>query len=83
MQLTQADGFKVAFAHLVGPDNLKLENPLDNYPYELPRMLVSNKARHVAEHFRDDGRSAVWKGFGEWSRSSDSDRESLCLVFLS
>lgn len=75
VRLTQADGFKVAFAHLVGPDNLQLEDPLDNYPYELPRMVVSNKARHVTEHFRDDGRPARWTGFGEWSRSNDEEGE--------
>ncbi|KAI9041399.1 CDP-diacylglycerol-serine O-phosphatidyltransferase [Aspergillus affinis] len=73
VRLTQADGFEVAFTHLVGPDNLNLENPLDNYPYELPRMLVSNKARHVAEHSGSDGRPAAWKGFEEWSRSDDGD----------
>lgn len=80
VQLTQADGFKVAFAHLVGPDNLKLDDPLDNYPYELPRMLISNKARHVAEHFRDDGRPAMWKGFGEWTRYDNGEGKSLCSV---
>ncbi|PGH16017.1 CDP-diacylglycerol-serine O-phosphatidyltransferase [Helicocarpus griseus UAMH5409] len=74
VRLTQADVFKVAFAHLVGPDNLDLDNPLENYPYELPRMVVSNKARHVAGHFREDGRPAVWSGFGEWTRSEVGDK---------
>ncbi|KAE8372778.1 hypothetical protein BDV26DRAFT_297525, partial [Aspergillus bertholletiae] len=73
VRLTRADGFQVAFAHLVGPDNLNLQNPLDIYPYELPRMVVSNKARYVAEHFRGNGRPVVWTGFGEWSRSDDGD----------
>ncbi|KAF2720989.1 hypothetical protein K431DRAFT_294682 [Polychaeton citri CBS 116435] len=70
IRLTKEDGFKLAFAHMIGPDNVDLRNPLANYPYELPTMLITNKARHVAAHFRPDGKPAIWNGFGEWSRCS-------------
>jgi hypothetical protein len=68
VRLTRADGFKLAFSHLIGPDNLSLRDPLAIFPYELPRILVTNKARHVAAQFLPGGKPAIWDGFGDWSR---------------
>lgn len=65
---TKADGFNLAFSHLIGPDNLNPRDPLMILPYELPRVLVTNKARQVAAQFLPDGKPAMWNGFGEWSR---------------
>ncbi|KAJ9269156.1 hypothetical protein DTO212C5_4839 [Paecilomyces variotii] len=68
IRLTKADGFTLAFAHMIGPDNLRLDDPLMILPYVSPRILVTNKARYVAAQFSPDGVPRVWHGFGEWSR---------------
>lgn len=70
--LAMMDGFKVDFLHMIGPDNLRLQDPLMILPYISPGILVSNKARHVATHFTPGGEPAVWKGFGPWSRGQCS-----------
>ncbi|KAI7763807.1 hypothetical protein LZL87_012705 [Fusarium oxysporum] len=63
----EADGYKIVFSHLIGPDNLNRADALDNLPYRLPRILVTNKARHVTSQFLPNGQPTKWKGFGEWS----------------
>lgn len=68
VRLTKVDGLEVAFSHLIGPDNLNRSNPLTILPYEFPRVMVTNKARHLSSHFLPDGKPAKWSGFGEWSR---------------
>lgn len=67
IRLTEVDGFKVAFSHMIGPDNLRLHDPLMVLPYIYPRILVTNKARHLQTHFMPDGTPVMWDGFGEWS----------------
>lgn len=67
---TAADGFKLVFANMIGPDNLRLHNPLYNPPYSFSRILVTNKARHVTAHFLPDGKPATWEGFSGWSQST-------------
>lgn len=71
VRLTKADGFELAFSHLIGPDNVNPDDPLDILPYRLPRILVSNRGRHVATGFSSDGSPTVWKGFGGWSRCAN------------
>ncbi|KAE9961149.1 hypothetical protein BLS_003750 [Venturia inaequalis] len=71
-RLAMTDGFKVDFLHMIGPDNLRLQDPLMILPYISPGILVSNKARHVATHFTPGGKPVVWKGFGPWSRGQCS-----------
>ncbi|KAF4620223.1 hypothetical protein G7Y89_g14597 [Cudoniella acicularis] len=61
---------KLAFSHLIGPDKLSLRDPLAIFPYELPRLLVTNKARHVAAQFLPGGKPVIWDGFGDRSRCS-------------
>ena len=68
VKCTKADGFTLAFAHMIGPDNLRLHDPLAILPYIAPRILVTNKARHVAAQFLPDGIPRKWHGFGPWSR---------------
>jgi hypothetical protein len=75
-RITQADGFKVAFSHMIGPDNLILKDPLEILPYRLSRVLVTNKARHVSAQFSPDGKPVIWNGFGEWSRALHVDENS-------
>lgn len=65
-RLCEADGYKVVFSHLIGPDNLNRADALNNLPYRLPRILVTNKARHVPSQFLPNGQPTKWKGFGEW-----------------
>ncbi|KAG5745733.1 hypothetical protein H9Q70_011561 [Fusarium xylarioides] len=65
-RLCEADGYKIVFSHLIGPDNLKRADALNNLPYRLPRILVTNKARHVPSQFLPNGQPTKWKGFGEW-----------------
>lgn len=77
VRLTKADGFDVAFSHLIGPDNLDLGDPLMILPYRLSRILVTNKARHIATQFRPDGKPALWQGFGEWSRCIFDDVDGM------
>ncbi|KAE8327996.1 hypothetical protein BDV39DRAFT_174804 [Aspergillus sergii] len=79
VRLTAADGFEVAFSHLIGPDNVIPNDPLDIFPYRLPRILVSNKARHIAAHFRPDGRPERWNGFEEWIRSEEGHVEGKAI----
>ncbi|KAL7782542.1 CDP-diacylglycerol--serine O-phosphatidyltransferase [Trichoderma afarasin] len=67
-RLGEADGYDIVFAHLIGPDNLNKVDALNNLPYRLPRILVTNKARHVPSQFLPNGQPAKWKGFGEWSQ---------------
>ncbi|KAF2440211.1 hypothetical protein P171DRAFT_476517 [Karstenula rhodostoma CBS 690.94] len=71
-RLTKADGFKLAFARLVGPDNLDTKAPLNIMPYAFPGVLVTNRARYIASHFLSDGKPVRWNGFGDWSRSTHS-----------
>jgi hypothetical protein len=66
VELAKEDGYMLAFSHLIGPDNLNKKDPLSILPYELPRVLVSNKARHVAATFSSDGKPEMWNGFGSW-----------------
>lgn len=68
VRLAKADGFNLAFSHMIGPDNLNTKDPLNNLPYKLPRILVTNKARHVIAQFLPDGKPVMWPGFGEWTR---------------
>lgn len=87
VRLAKADGFKVAFSHMIGPDNLDVEDALDNYPYRFPRMLISNKARHVSSSFGSDGKPVKWKGFGDWSRNEVNSARAngiseYCLMWL-
>jgi hypothetical protein len=79
-RLTESDGFKLAFARLVGPDNLNLEDPLNIMPYALPGALFTNIARHVTTHFHPDGKPVMWNGFGEWSRSTQSSGDGQCII---
>ncbi|KAG9505032.1 hypothetical protein J7337_001998 [Fusarium musae] len=65
-RLCEADGYKIVFSHLIGPDNLNRADALNNLPYRLPRILVTNKARHVPSQFLPDGQPTKWKGFGDW-----------------
>ncbi|KAH7490630.1 hypothetical protein FOMA001_g2237 [Fusarium oxysporum f. sp. matthiolae] len=65
-RLCEADGYKIVFSHLIGPDNLNRADALNNLPYRLPRILVTNKARHVPSQFLPNGQPTKWKGFGEW-----------------
>lgn len=67
-RLGEADGYDIVFSHLIGPDNLNEADALNNLPYRLPRILVTNKARHVPSQFLPNGQPAKWKGFGEWSQ---------------
>ncbi|KZL70045.1 GDP-mannose 4,6-dehydratase [Colletotrichum tofieldiae] len=69
VRLTKADGFKLVLSNMIGPDNLKPECPLANPPYELPRILVTNRARHIPTKFGTNGKPFTWAGFGEWCRS--------------
>lgn len=71
--LAKEDGFRVAFSHLIGPDNLNPGDPLMNLPYRLPRMLVTTRARRMSAHFTDDGPPRTWTGFGSWSRGEEYD----------
>lgn len=82
VRLTHADGFKLAFSYLIGPDNLCLQDPLMVEPYVFSRVLVTNKARHVATQFLPDNKPVVWNGFGEWSRCQHvhADGESIVLT---
>jgi hypothetical protein len=68
VQSATRDGFELAFSHLIGPDNLNTERPLAILPYELPVVLVTDKARSVAAHFSPDGKPVAWCGFSDWSR---------------
>lgn len=62
-----ADGYRLALAHVVGPDNLVVADALSmDIPCALPRIMVTNRARHVAAHFLPGGRPRPWAGFGEW-----------------
>ncbi len=70
LQVTKADGFNLAIARLVGPDNLNFKDPLKIMPYEFPGVVITNRASHIATHFRPDGKPVIWNGFGEWSRST-------------
>lgn len=70
VRLAKDDGFRIAFCHLIGPDNLNPHDPLMNLPYRLPRILVTNRARHVAAQFDADGSPKTWTNFGKWSRVS-------------
>ncbi|VTT59391.1 unnamed protein product [Fusarium fujikuroi] len=65
-RLCEEDGYKIVFSHLIGPDNLNRADALNNLPYRLPRILVTNKARHVPSQFLPNGQPTKWKGFGEW-----------------
>ncbi|KAF5689680.1 Rossmann-like alpha beta alpha sandwich fold [Fusarium circinatum] len=65
-RLCDADGYRIVFSHLIGPDNLNRADALNNLPYRLPRILVTNKARHVPSQFLPNGQPTKWKGFGEW-----------------
>ncbi|KAF5671855.1 Rossmann-like alpha beta alpha sandwich fold [Fusarium denticulatum] len=65
-RLCEADGYKIVFSHLIGPDNLNRSDALNNLPYRLPRILVTNKALHVPSQFLPNGQPTKWKGFGEW-----------------
>ncbi|KAL6922873.1 hypothetical protein ACHAPO_010595 [Fusarium lateritium] len=65
-RLCEADGYKVIFSHLIGPDNLNRADALNNLPYRLPRILVTNKARYEPSQFLPNGQPTKWKGFGEW-----------------
>lgn len=66
-RIAQAAGLTVAFSHMIGPDNLRLADPLAILPYFAPRLLVTNKARHVPAHFLPSGIPVNWVGFGQWS----------------
>ena len=68
IRLTAADGFRLAFAHMIGPDLLRMHDPLMILPYVSPRILVTIKARHVLAQFLSDGNPVAWNGFGDWSR---------------
>ncbi|KAJ5902718.1 hypothetical protein N7495_003246 [Penicillium taxi] len=83
VRLTEADGFKTTFLWLIGPDLLNSTNPTMVTPYELPGVLISNRARHIVAHFLPDGKPAVWNGFGEWSRSPSSAKDGESLHFNS
>ncbi|CEI41870.1 hypothetical protein FVEN_g3804 [Fusarium venenatum] len=65
-RLCETDGYKIVFSHLIGPDNLNRADALNNLPYRLPRILVTNKARHEPSQFLPSGQPTTWKGFGEW-----------------
>ncbi|KAL4721750.1 hypothetical protein ACLX1H_011244 [Fusarium chlamydosporum] len=70
-RLCEADGYKIVFSHLIGPDNLNRADALNNLPYRLPRILVTNKARHEpSSQFLPNGQPTKWKGFGEWFRQT-------------
>ncbi len=75
LRLTKADGYRVAYSQMIGPDNLRLENPLAVLPYVFPRIFVTNKARHSAHHFSSDGTPVIWHGFGAWTRHVDPGAE--------
>lgn len=83
VRLAAADGFRVTLSHVLGPDNLVMADALSmEIPCALPNLLVTNRARHVAEHFRPDGRPKLWDGFGEWhchSAYSCDNGESYCI----
>ena len=70
-RLTKADGFDLVFSHLIGPDILRLENPLMILPYVSSSIIVTNKARHLETHFLPDKTPVLWSGFGEWSLFQD------------
>lgn len=44
IRLTKADGFKLTFSHMIGPDNLHLRDPLMILPYVSPGSLLPTKA---------------------------------------
>lgn len=71
LRLTKADGYRVAYSQMIGPDNLRLNSPLAVLPYVFPRIFVTNRARHSAHHFTPDGTPVIWHGFGPWTRSLD------------
>lgn len=78
VRMAEKDGFKLTFSHLIGPDNVNPKNPLSIYPYQLPTVLVTNKARHVASHFDSDGRPTIWEGFGNWFLCTEEERRGKC-----
>lgn len=75
----KASGFRLAFARLVGPDNLDPEDPLNIMPYALPGVLVTDRARNVATHFLPDGKPVIWNGFGQWSRRTQGWGDGQCI----
>lgn len=79
VRLTNADGFKVSFSNMIGPDNLNLEDPLNILPYKFDTVLVTNKARNVASQFLSDGRLGKWDGFGEWTRCIRGGIDGKCI----
>jgi hypothetical protein len=81
LRLTEADGFKLAFTHMVGPDNLRLPDHLMILPYICSRIFITNKARHIPAQFMPDGRPVVWKGFGEWVQSQNRTEDGMSSFF--
>lgn len=67
-RLAAADNYQLSFSHLIGPDNVIPKSPLAILPYELPTIVISNKARDVPAHFEPDGTPKAFNGFGPWSR---------------
>ena len=79
LRLTKADGFNLAIARLVGPDNLNTKDPLNIMPFEFPAVVITNRARHFADQFRPNGKPVRWDGFGEWTDSKRGGGDGSCM----
>jgi len=80
LRLTKADGFNLAIARLVGPDNLNTKDPLKIMPYEFPAVVITNRARHFADHFLPDSKPVIWDGFGEWTISKRGGQDGSYIL---
>lgn len=85
VRLAAADGYRLVFSHLIGPDNLRMHDPLTILPYVCDGIFVSNKARHISAQFCEDATPVVWGGFGPWTRSDvvmESGESTTMLVLV-